>query len=80
MRCWEKTAPVNPTLIKILTGVHRADHGDIYIEGRKVDITDPIKRRPSGICAIYQELSLVNGLTVGENIFLGAYPLRRFLE
>ncbi len=64
------------TLIKIITGVHRADHGDIYIAGKKVEITDPINARHQGICAIYQELSLVNGLTVGENIFLGRIPTK----
>lgn len=62
------------TLIKIITGVHHADSGDIFIDNQKTQIINPIDARNKGICAIYQELSLVNGLTVGENIFLGRIP------
>ena len=62
------------TLIKILTGVHRPDGGEIFLNGEPVAIADPIDARKKGIAAIYQELSLIDSLTVAENIFLGNEP------
>lgn len=64
------------TLIKILTGVHKADSGEILLNGEKVVIHDPIDARKKGIAAIYQELSLIESLTVGQNIFLGSEPVK----
>lgn len=63
------------TLIKILTGVHYPDQGEIYLKGNSVSIQDPIDARHKGIAAIYQELSLIDTLTVAENIFLGNEPV-----
>ncbi|NLI21592.1 MAG: sugar ABC transporter ATP-binding protein [Clostridiales bacterium] len=63
------------TLIKILTGVHRPDTGEILLRGNPVTIADPIDARRRGIAAIYQELSLIDTLTVAENIFLGNEPV-----
>jgi ABC-type sugar transport system ATPase subunit len=64
------------TLMKIMTGVLRADPGgEIRIEGREVHIKDPIHARALGISIIYQELSVVNNLSVAENIFLAREPL-----
>lgn len=62
------------TLIKILTGVHKPDGGEILLKGKSVNISDPIDARSKGIAAIYQELSLIDSLTVAENIFLGNEP------
>ena len=62
------------TLIKILTGVHKPDEGNILLKGKPVTIADPIDARKKGIAAIYQELSLIDSLTVAENIFLGNEP------
>ncbi|NLX32862.1 MAG: sugar ABC transporter ATP-binding protein, partial [Thermotogaceae bacterium] len=66
------------TLIKILTGVHRMDSGKILIHGKNVVIEDPVDARQKGIGAIYQELSLIDSLTVAENIFLGHEPVGNF--
>jgi len=63
------------TLIKVLTGVHRPDDGKILLRGQPVTISDPIDARRKGIGAIYQELSLIDSLTVAENIFLGNEPV-----
>ncbi len=63
------------TLIKILTGVHKLDSGSVNIHGKSVEIEDPVDARRKGIGAIYQELSLIDSLTVAENIFLGHEPV-----
>lgn len=62
------------TLIKVITGVHAADSGEIFLNGKQVTITGTIDARNKGIAAIYQELSLIDSLTVAENIFLGNEP------
>lgn len=64
------------TLIKILTGVHKADGGQILLHGKEITVHDPIDARRKGIAAIYQELSLIESLTVAENIFLGNEPVK----
>ncbi|SDK82435.1 sugar ABC transporter ATP-binding protein [Aliiruegeria lutimaris] len=63
------------TLMKIMTGVYRADPGgSILVEGEEVTIHDPVHARSLGISIIYQELAVVNNLTVAENIFLAREP------
>ena len=59
------------TIIKIITGVFTKDAGDIYVEGKHVDIRNRKDAGALGIQVIYQELSLIPDLTVTENIFLG---------
>ena len=59
------------TLIKILTGLYPADSGDIYIGGKKIQISGRQDAINAGISVIYQELSLIPTLSVTENIFLG---------
>ena len=59
------------TLIKILTGFFPKDGGDIYIDGRKVEINNRNDATRYGISAIYQELSLIPTLSVMQNIMLG---------
>ncbi len=65
------------TLIKILTGVEQKDQGEIVLHGKSVRISDPVSARQQGIAAIYQELSLIEHLTVAQNIFLGHEPTYR---
>lgn len=59
------------TLVKIITGVHKADSGTIMLGGVPSTIENPVDARRKGIGVIYQELSLIESITVGENIFLG---------
>lgn len=59
------------TLIKILGGIYAKDEGEIFIEGKKVEIRSVKDARKAGISIIHQELVLVPYLTVMENIFLG---------
>jgi len=65
------------TLMKILTGVYRADQGEIRIEGRPVNIEAPSDSRAHGISMIFQEFSLIPTLTVAQNIFLTREPMKR---
>ncbi|PZG17032.1 sugar ABC transporter ATP-binding protein [Nonomuraea aridisoli] len=59
------------TLIKVLAGAHQPDEGTILFEGKEVRPTSPIDAIRLGFATIYQELDLVDGLSVAENIFLG---------
>jgi ribose transport system ATP-binding protein len=59
------------TLIKVLSGAHRPDQGDIEWLGEPVVLGTPDAAISLGISTIYQELDLVPGLSVAENIFLG---------
>lgn len=64
------------TFVKILTGVYSPDEGEIFIDGKKVNISNPHKAQELGISIIYQEFNLVPYLSVGENIYLGKYFFR----
>ncbi len=65
------------TLVKCLSGVHQPSSGAIYHRGQPVVIHDPLTAYSLGVATIYQERSLVPGLTVAENIFLGRLPAGR---
>lgn len=62
------------TLIKVIAGVHPPDRGEIYIEGKKVEIHSPIHARALGIETVYQELALIETRDVADNFFLGREP------
>jgi ribose transport system ATP-binding protein len=59
------------TLIKVLAGAHQPDEGTISWRGEPVRLAHPLAAMRLGIATIYQELDLVDGLTVAENVFLG---------
>ncbi|UOY01714.1 sugar ABC transporter ATP-binding protein [Blastococcus sp. PRF04-17] len=59
------------TLIKVLAGAHQPDEGSISWRGEQVSLGNPQAAMRLGIATIYQELDLVPGLTVADNIFLG---------
>jgi ribose transport system ATP-binding protein len=65
------------TLIKILSGVHTFDEGTIEIDGRKVAFDSPAQSRAAGVAVVYQDLSLVESLSVGANLMLGREPRTR---
>jgi len=62
------------TLIKILTGVYQKKSGEIYVDGEKANINDPISAKKLGLSAVYQDVTLAPHLTVAENFFLGNIP------
>jgi rhamnose transport system ATP-binding protein len=58
------------TLIKVMTGLHRADGGELLLDGEPVHIGSPAQAQRYGIVAIYQEPLIFGDLTVAENIFM----------
>ena len=64
------------TLVKILAGVHRPDTGRVLIEGAEVVFDTTAQSHAAGIAIIFQEPTLFPDLTVAENVFIGAQPLR----
>jgi simple sugar transport system ATP-binding protein len=64
------------TLIKILSGYHVADKGEIYFDGKKVTIHSPRDARKLGIETVYQEQALAPNLSISRNIFMGREPLK----
>ena len=61
------------TLMKILSGVYAKDSGTIVFDGQAIERTTPVLSMKMGLSIIYQELNLVNTMSVGENIFLGRF-------
>ena len=64
------------TLIKILSGVHQPDRGEIKLSGQPTTIGDPHKARALGIATVYQNLALVDLRDVAANLYLGREPVR----
>lgn len=64
------------TLIKILSGALRADSGEIYMHGNKVDIRNTTDAIAQGIETIYQDSALVTQLSIARNLFLGREPVK----
>lgn len=62
------------TLVKVITGVHQPDTGEILLSGQPVRLASPRDAQKHGIAAIYQELSLFPDLDIAENIFAGRQP------
>jgi inositol transport system ATP-binding protein len=66
------------TLMKILNGIHKADSGEIFIEGKPVVIQNPVDARKQGIAMIFQECAFVPEMSVAESLFLGDLPVDKF--
>jgi D-xylose transport system ATP-binding protein len=63
------------TLIKCVAGIYRIDGGEVWFEGRKVDIQGPRETAALGIEVVYQDLALADNLDVVQNMFLGREEL-----
>lgn len=61
------------TLIKVLTGVYKPDEGEIIVNGKKVKFQNPNEAKDEGISCVYQELNIVQELSVTDNMFMGNY-------
>ena len=59
------------TFIKVITGVHKAEEGEMYLFGEKVDFKGPKDAQAAGIAAVYQHPTSYPHLSVAENIFMG---------
>jgi ribose transport system ATP-binding protein len=67
------------TMIKLLSGVYAKDTGQFFMNGRPVEFDSVQTAQALGISTIYQELNLIPGLTVAQNIFLGREPRKKGL-
>ena len=67
------------TLMKCMFGIYSMDEGEIIYEGQKVSIKNPLEALKMGIAMVHQELQPIPARTVGENIFLGRYPMKKLL-
>ncbi|MGN9836910.1 sugar ABC transporter ATP-binding protein [Nonomuraea sp. H19] len=65
------------TLVKILSGVHRPDSGQLLLDGAPVEFAGPADAQRAGVAVIYQEPTLFPDLSVTENIFMGRQPRAR---
>lgn len=65
------------TLMKILSGVHKPTSGEIIICGKSFSHLTPHDSYKNGISVIYQELSVINELSIGENLFIGRLPMKK---
>lgn len=59
------------TFIKVITGVHHAENGTMFLDGKKVEFKSPLDAQRAGIAAIYQHVTSYPHLSVAENIFMG---------
>jgi len=62
------------TLMKILSGIHNQSSGEFFIKGEKCSDIQPKEAREKGVSIIHQDLSLINELSIAENIYLGRLP------
>ncbi len=65
------------TLIKVLGGIYQPDAGEIYVEGKKTRFQTARDSIESGIGIVFQELSLVQQLSIAENIFFNRQPVNK---
>lgn len=66
------------TLIKIITGVHQPDTGQLFLDGQPIRFANPREAQLQGVAAIYQEPSLFPDLDIAENILVGRQPTTRW--
>ncbi|OUM19721.1 ATP-binding cassette domain-containing protein [Butyricicoccus porcorum] len=61
------------TLIKVLTGVHQPDEGEIYVNGERKTFRNPNESAAAGIACVYQELNIEKLLSITDNIFINKW-------
>ncbi len=66
------------TLMSVLFGLYQPDEGEIFINGEKVNITDPNAANDLGIGMVHQHFKLIDNFTVTENIILKEEPMKSF--
>jgi len=67
------------SLTKCIAGIYEPDHGQIYWDGRRVDIHNPREAASLGIETVYQDLALADNMDIVQNMFLGRERLRHVL-
>ena len=64
------------TLMKVFTGIHKRDEGEIVLYGEPVNFSTIKESQDAGISMIHQELNMMNHLTVAQNIYIGREPIK----
>jgi simple sugar transport system ATP-binding protein len=64
------------TLIKILSGAHQPDHGELLMDGKRITLSSPRAALNAGIATVYQDLAMVPLMAVWRNFFLGSEPTK----
>lgn len=65
------------TLMKCLFGIYKMDAGEVYVDGQKMNITNPDEALKHGLAMVHQELQPVPARTIAENMYLGRYPTKK---
>ncbi|MFJ7745784.1 sugar ABC transporter ATP-binding protein [Peribacillus sp. NPDC097295] len=65
------------TFIKVITGVHAPDEGEMLLNGKRIDFSNPREAQAAGIAAIYQHVTNYPDLSVTENIFMGHEKIQK---
>ena len=68
------------TLIKVIAGVHHADEGEMYYDGKRVHFDKPIDAIHAGIGVVHQEISVFPDLSVAENLYVGHHKVKGALK
>lgn len=66
------------TLMKCLFGIYKMDEGEIYLDGKKIEIGNPDEAMKYGIAMVHQELQPVPARSVAENMYLGRFPVKKY--
>jgi simple sugar transport system ATP-binding protein len=66
------------TFIKILSGVHRHDEGELLVEGEETSFDSPREAKERGIATVFQDLATVPLMSIWRNFFLGSEPTKGF--
>ena len=66
------------TLMKCMFGIYHMDEGEMFYEGEPVKINGPLDALNKGIAMVHQELQPIPERSIGENIYVGRYPVKRF--
>ncbi len=66
------------TLMKCLFGIYHMDEGEVYLDGEKVVIDNPDEAARRGIAMVHQELQPIPARSIGENMYLGRFPVKKY--
>lgn len=65
------------TLMKCLFGIYHMDEGEVYVDGEKVNISNPDEALHKGLAMVHQELQPIPARTIAENMYLGRFPTKK---
>ena len=66
------------TLMKCLFGIYKMDRGEIFVDGKKIEVNNPDEAMKYGIAMVHQELQPIPARSVAENLYLGRFPTKNY--